>query len=186
YRHGNQLLHVGGGQADARRLNQHPRRGELGEHVHVHVRQDPDAQRDHACRRRDDQVAEPQAGADDKAHQGRWHGRVRPGCAVPGRAGAGAAGLARAGTGIAGLARAGTGAAVLAGAAGVAGAHSSPLMSYSVPSSSGAPTVTTAAPAVGPALSIAALPRISPTVIRWRMKVRGAVFTNAQVEPSLS
>ena len=150
-RHGDQLLDVGGGQADARRLDQHPRRGELGEHVHVHVRQDRDAQCDHADRRGDDQVAEPQAGADDPAHQGPWLGRVWPG--------------------VAGLRPA---------------LHSSPLMLYSVPSSSGAPTVTTAAPGAGPAASTAVLPWIAPTVIRWRTKVRGPVFTKAQVEPSLS
>ena len=57
-----------------------------------------------AGRRGDDEVAEPQAGADDRAHEG----------------------------------------------PGLGGAHSSPLMLYSVPSSSGAATVTTAAPSGGP------------------------------------
>src|SRR5262249_16126536 len=77
---------------------------ELGEHVDVHLREGGDAEDHHPDRGRDHEVAEPQARADDRAHEGpRW-----PGCA-----------------------------------------HSSPLMSYSVPSSSAAPTVTTAVPTAG-------------------------------------
>ena len=46
--------------------------------------------------------------------------------------------------------------------------HSSPLMLYSVPSSSAAPTVTTGVPAAGPADSSATSPSMSVTVIGSR------------------
>src|SRR6185295_15827210 len=46
--------------------------------------------------------------------------------------------------------------------------HSSPLMLYSVPSSSAAPTVTTGVPAAGPADSSATWPSMSVTVIGLR------------------
>ena len=122
-RHGDELLDVGGGQAHAGGLDDHPGRGELGEDVDVHLRQRGDAQDHQADGGRDDQVPELQARADDRPHQGPpglgWH-RRRP----PRRFGS---------------------------------VHSSPLMLYSVPSSSAAPTVTTGVPAA--ARRTAARPR---------------------------
>src|SRR5205823_13411926 len=96
-----------------------------------------DTQDHHAHGGRDDQVPEPQAGADHRPHQGPpgWLRGGYPLRSYPG----------------------------------LAIAHSSPLMLYSVPSSSAAPTVTTCVPAGGPADSCATAPSISVTVIglRW-------------------
>ncbi len=70
--HGNELLDVRGRQAQAGGLDEHPRRGELGEHIDLLVRERSDAQQHHARGRGDDKITELQAGTDDPAHQRPW------------------------------------------------------------------------------------------------------------------
>ena len=69
-RHGDQLLHLVGGVADRDRLDLHPGRRELGEHVHLGVRDPNEAEGHHGRGGEQHDPAEGEAAGDDPAHHG--------------------------------------------------------------------------------------------------------------------